>query len=55
MKTLSVTSKVSPNCPGTRLSPPDSEMYSAGAGKPSFSGPLPSPLRMKVFRRISAL
>src|SRR5262245_44745457 len=55
VKTLPLTSKVLLNTPVTRGSLPDSEMYSAGVGKPWFCGPLPRPLRTKALPRIPAL
>src|SRR3954471_20155998 len=51
VKTLPLISKVWLNTPGARGSLPDSEMYSAGVGKPAFSGPFPRPLRTKELPR----
>src|ERR1044071_8521326 len=48
-------SSVPLNFPGTRLSPPDSEMYRALSGKPGFLGPAPSALRTNVLPTIRAL
>src|SRR5512144_2849840 len=55
VKTLPVISTVWLNMPATRLSAPDSETYSAGAGNPPFCGPLPRPLRRNVLPRMAAL
>src|SRR3954462_10489898 len=55
VNTFPLISKVWLNTPGARVSLPDSEMYSAGVGKPWFSGPLPRPLRTNVLPRMPAL
>ena len=54
-KVLWLTSSEPLNFPGTRLSPPASEMYTALVGKPGFLGPCPSALRTNVLPTIWAL
>src|SRR5215467_10716640 len=48
MNMLPVIIRVCPYGPGTRLSAPDSEMYTAGSGNPLVLGPPTRALRTKV-------
>src|SRR3979411_1432663 len=45
---LPVIARVPPYGPGTRLSAPDSEMYTAGSGNPPTFGPATTALWTKV-------